>query len=222
MRSDTPGGMTGGATDGLPSGAASGEGSDEPARERILEAAARLFAALGYDGTSTRLIAEAAGLNVATVAYHVGGKRDLYLAVMERAHRAERAALERALADFTPDAAGVHRLVDRYLDFCVERPEIPALWMHRWLSDAADIAHLESRYVRPLLDEIGERVRGAVGDDVDVDFAVATVIWCTHGFGTGGVLDAEGRRRGLDDPRAVARFRAHLHRLVAAMLRLPE
>ncbi|WP_067483971.1 TetR/AcrR family transcriptional regulator [Actinomadura hibisca] len=196
--------------------------TSDTGRDRIIEAATRLFAALGYDGTSTRMIADAAGLNIATVAYHVGGKRDLYLAVMERAHRIERAALEEVLAAFTPDAAGVRALVDRYLDFCVEHPEIPALWTHRWLSDAADIADLEHRYARPLVEQVAAAVAAAAGPDVDVEYAVMTVIWCTHGFGSGGVPGPDGQRRGLADAATTARFRAHLHNLVARLLGLPS
>jgi AcrR family transcriptional regulator len=195
--------------------------SSDTGRERILEAATRLFAALGYDGTSTRMIAEAAGLNVATIAYHVGGKRDLYLAVMERAHLAERTALDEALGQIGDDPEGLLRLVDGYVDFCLEHPEVPALWMHRWLSDAADVAHLEEQYVRPLMALVTGVARRIVGDDVDVDYVVWTVVWCTHGFGCGGVLDADGKRGGLDDPRAVARFRAHMRRTVAAAIGLP-
>ncbi|SPT50616.1 TetR/AcrR family transcriptional regulator [Actinomadura madurae] len=196
--------------------------SSDTGRERILEVATRLFAALGYDGTSTRMIAEAAGLNVATIAYHVGGKRDLYLAVMERAHVAERAALDRALAEITMDREGLLALVDGYVDFCLRRPEVPALWMHRWLSDAADIAHLEEQYVRPLVEIVTGLARKIVADDVDVDFVVWTIVWCTHGFGCGGLLDADGNRLGLDDPSAVARFRAQMRRTVAAAIGLPS
>jgi AcrR family transcriptional regulator len=195
--------------------------SSDSGRERILDAATRLFAALGYDGTSTRMIAEAAGLNVATVAYHAGGKRDLYLAVMERAHLAERAALDAALAEISPDAEGILTLVDRYVDFCLERPEIPALWMHRWLSDAADVAHLEGLYVRPLMENVISVARESVADDVDLEFVFWTVVWCTHGFGCGGILDGDGHRGGLDDPHAVARFRAHMRRKVSAAIGLP-
>ncbi|MFI0353940.1 TetR/AcrR family transcriptional regulator [Actinomadura sp. 9N407] len=196
--------------------------STESGRERIIDVATRLFAALGYDGTSTRMIAEAAGLNIATVAYHAGGKRDLYLAVMERAHLAERDALEEAAAAFTPDPAGVHEMIDRYLDFCVDNPDIPALWMHRWLSDAADVAHLESEYVKPLIDDVCATVRGAVSADVDVEYAVMTIIWCTHGFCRGGVLDAEGQRTGLGSAKEIMRFRAHLHRMIARLLAFPD
>ncbi|MFC4048865.1 TetR/AcrR family transcriptional regulator [Actinomadura syzygii] len=195
--------------------------SSDNGRERILDAATRLFAALGYDGTSTRMIAEAAGLNVATVAYHAGGKRDLYLAVMERAHQAERAALEGALAQVPRDAEGMVALADRYIDFCVEHPEIPALWMHRWLSDASDVAHLEEQYVRPLMDMVVSAARKVVPDGVDIEYVVWTIVWCTHGFGAGGVLDGDGRRRGMNDPRELARFRAHIRRLVATAVGLP-
>lgn len=186
-----------------------------------MEVATRLFAALGYDGTSTRMIAEAAGLNVATIAYHVGGKRDLYLAVMERAHLAERTALDRALAEIPPNREGLLALVDGYVDFCIARPEIPALWMHRWLSDAADIAHLEEQYVRPLIELVTGVARKVVADDVDVDYVVWTIVWCTHGFGCGGLLDAGGNRLGLDDPVAVTRFRTQMRRIVAAAIGLP-
>jgi len=196
--------------------------TNDSGRERIIDVATRLFAELGYDATSTRMIAEAAGLNIATVSYHVGGKRDLYLAVMERAANAEGAALEAAFGEFTPDADGVYRVLDRYLDFCVEHPEIPALWMHRWLSDAADVAHLEDQYVRPMLDMVRKAVGDLVGPEVDVEYAVMTVIWCTHGFGRGGVLNEHGRRVGIDDPKEVARFRAHLRRVVGGLLGLPR
>ncbi|WUI00793.1 TetR/AcrR family transcriptional regulator [Spirillospora sp. NBC_00431] len=195
--------------------------SDTGGRERILDVAGRLFAGLGYDGTSTRMIAEAAGLNVATVAYHVGGKRELYLAVMERAHLTERAALEDALAEIDLDADGLLTLTDRYIDFCVGNPEIPALWMHRWLSDAADVAHLEEQYVRPLTEMIAGAARELVPDEVDIEYVVWTVVWCTHGFLCGGVLDADGQRHGRDDPGELARFRAHMRRLVATAIGLP-
>ncbi|MFA1539919.1 TetR/AcrR family transcriptional regulator [Actinomadura monticuli] len=197
--------------------------SSDSGRERILEAATRLFAALGYDGTSTRMIAEAAGLNVATVAYHVGGKRDLYLAVMERAHEVERSALEKAIAVLSPDPEGLLDLVDAYVDFCVSHPEIPALWMHRWLSDATDVVHLEEQYVRPLMEMVNEAARKAVPDEgIDIEYVIWTVVWSTHGFCCGGVLDADGHRKGRSDQESVGRFRRHMRRTVALAIGVTE
>ncbi|WP_456434363.1 CerR family C-terminal domain-containing protein [Thermosulfuriphilus sp.] len=50
-------------------------------KERLLEAAERLFGEKGYQGVSVREITQAAGCNVAAVNYHFGSKRDLYLEV---------------------------------------------------------------------------------------------------------------------------------------------
>lgn len=61
-----------------------GTNHDRTASEgRILEAAARLFGMLGYNGVSTREIASSAEVNEVTVYRHFPRKRDLYLAVME-------------------------------------------------------------------------------------------------------------------------------------------
>jgi AcrR family transcriptional regulator len=50
------------------------------ARERLLYAALRLFAANGFDRTSVRDIARAAGANVSAVGYYFGDKAGLYRA----------------------------------------------------------------------------------------------------------------------------------------------
>jgi AcrR family transcriptional regulator len=57
-------------------------------RERLLDAAERLFATGGLDAVSVRDITEAAGANTAAIHYHFGSKQDLMAAIVER--RAER------------------------------------------------------------------------------------------------------------------------------------
>ena len=44
-------------------------------RARLLAQALRLFAERGYEGVSTRALAEAAESNVALIAFHFGSKR---------------------------------------------------------------------------------------------------------------------------------------------------
>jgi AcrR family transcriptional regulator len=53
-------------------------------RERILDAAERLFMAHGYDGTSMRQITGDAGVNLAAVNYHFGSKEALMQEVFRR------------------------------------------------------------------------------------------------------------------------------------------
>lgn len=55
----------------------------EDTRRRILETALEAFAADGYDGTSTRRLAERAGVNLPAIQYYFGSKEGLYRAVIE-------------------------------------------------------------------------------------------------------------------------------------------
>ncbi|MEO8907237.1 MAG: TetR/AcrR family transcriptional regulator [Microbacteriaceae bacterium] len=195
-------------------------------RERIVDAATRLFAERGYDATSTRSISDAVGLNLATVAYHVGSKSDLYREVMHQAHTAQRDLLAGALDDLRAAGsteaearAALSRFVDAYLDFCVVHPHIPALWMRRWLSEGADAAELEAEYAQPLAAAASDAVQGVLTRSglamhVDVQLLVWTIVWTCHSFCQSGVIDADGGRHGANDSVMLARFRAHLHVLV--------
>lgn len=62
-----------------------GEGAHERVtRERILDAAERLFAEHGFEGTSIRAVTKEAGANLAAVGYHFGSKAALFEALAER------------------------------------------------------------------------------------------------------------------------------------------
>lgn len=53
-------------------------------RERLLNAAEKLFAARGYEGTSTRAIVAASGDTIGSVNYHFGSKENLFREVIRR------------------------------------------------------------------------------------------------------------------------------------------
>jgi AcrR family transcriptional regulator len=53
-------------------------------RERIVQAAREVLVAHGHAGTSTRAVAEAAGVNLSQVHYHFGGRHGLLMEVFER------------------------------------------------------------------------------------------------------------------------------------------
>ena len=52
-------------------------------RERLVQAGLVLFGRHGFDGVTTRALAEAAGVNLAAIPYHFGGKEGVYAAVAE-------------------------------------------------------------------------------------------------------------------------------------------
>ena len=53
-------------------------------RERLIEAGFGQFSEHGYGGVTTRQLSAAAHANLAAIAYHFGGKKGLYHAVLER------------------------------------------------------------------------------------------------------------------------------------------
>ncbi len=61
------------------------DGNPEETRRDILEAAERAFASAGFAGATTRQVASAASVNVATLHYHFGSKEGLYRAVLREA-----------------------------------------------------------------------------------------------------------------------------------------
>ena len=63
---------------------AGSESRADATRQRILQAAAQLFAEKGYAGTTTRAIAAAAAVNEVTLFRHFGNKRNLLAAVLDQ------------------------------------------------------------------------------------------------------------------------------------------
>ncbi|MFV0491705.1 MAG: CerR family C-terminal domain-containing protein [Pseudorhodobacter sp.] len=76
-------------------------------RADLLAAGLRLFGQFGFAGTSTRMLAAEAGTNVASIAYHFGGKEALRMACGEEVLRriSAVAGLPEELPDLPPDMA---------------------------------------------------------------------------------------------------------------------
>ena len=56
---------------------------NENSKQRILNAATKLFAAQGYEGTSIRQICKEADANICMISYFWGGKQELYNGIIE-------------------------------------------------------------------------------------------------------------------------------------------
>lgn len=96
---------------------------------RIVEAAVQLFSRQGYRGTSTREIAQLAGVNEATLFRYFARKAELFLAAAES--RLTRLKLGRDLQnglamDLAPDIV-IPMLVDFLVNLLAENPELMRL-----------------------------------------------------------------------------------------------
>lgn len=91
--------------------------SSEDRREQILDVAMSLFARQGFEGTTTRQLAESARVNEAIIFRHFPSKEDLYWAIIERKCQTSgrRAMLQQMLAGGGSDLEVFSGIAERIL-----------------------------------------------------------------------------------------------------------
>ena len=145
----------------------------EPARARILQVAAGLFADDGYKATSVRKICEAARVNVAMVNYYFHSKEELHLAAFDYARELARAsaaevAAASAQAQLPPEQQ--LRLAIEALVFDMLRAGHASLFSRlvarELIEPTAAIHKLAERNVRPQHALFTGLLRGVVGPAV--------------------------------------------------------
>ncbi|WP_366658292.1 TetR family transcriptional regulator [Fodinicurvata sp. EGI_FJ10296] len=88
------------------SASAGAEPEKRDAATAILDAAEAIFADRGFDGASTRPIADRAGVNLALIHYYFGNKEKLFNAVFERRSDAINARRRSMIADLHAGGSG--------------------------------------------------------------------------------------------------------------------
>jgi AcrR family transcriptional regulator len=88
----------------------------EASRERLQRAGLQLFARQGFAKTSTRELAEAAGVNVASISYYFGDKAGLYRAVCGAAMGDAPGDAARLADPALPLAAALRRFYEGFLE----------------------------------------------------------------------------------------------------------
>jgi len=106
----------------------------ESMKARILDCARRIFCQYGFHGTTTRMIAQEVGIDISTLHYHWGGKKDLYESVVVDINK----DLRQKLADVEQVIHGLpldERLdisIDLTTDYLFDHPEISNLILFRY------------------------------------------------------------------------------------------
>lgn len=132
-------------------------------RERILDAAERVFAESGYHGTTLRQVAAAAGVQLSLLGYHFPSKLALYVAVFARRQHVneERLRLLREIDDFAaPDA--LDRIVAAFMDPVVALAEEGAWYRRLVLREAADPSSMQRPVIHELFDPMAREFIAAL------------------------------------------------------------
>lgn len=98
----------------------------ESTRDRILDAALRLFAEHSFAGTSLQMIADEMGLTKAAVYHHFHTREHLLSALAEPALTEMRAAIEAASAQRTPNARA-ERMLTEFVDLALRHRKLTAM-----------------------------------------------------------------------------------------------
>ena len=125
-------------------------------RERVLEVAAGEFAAHGFEGASTRRIADRAGIFQAQIGYHIGSKDDLWRATVDFLFSRLRAQLDRAVPsgvdEPVADAVAVFADVIRlHVHHTAKHPELSRVMLMETAEKSPRVNWLLKNHVRPTL-----------------------------------------------------------------------
>jgi AcrR family transcriptional regulator len=103
--------------------AASDDGS-HPRREQLIEVAARVFNAKGYEAASLREICEAAGILPGSMYHHFRSKEDLFATVHAEGFRQLHEAVDRALAGKTDPWKRLEAAIAAHLNELVKHTDV--------------------------------------------------------------------------------------------------
>lgn len=91
-------------------------------RDRILTAASRLFGERGYDGTSTRQIADAVGIKQPSLFHHFASKQAIMEALLDLTYAAPAAVAERLARGAGPAATRLGEYIRWDVDYTLGLP----------------------------------------------------------------------------------------------------
>ena len=138
-------------------------------RKRILDAAQELFAAHGYSGTTTREIAERAGIGKRMLFYYFATKDAMYRAVLERVVSGLVAIHQRVQLD--PGPIGLAEAVEGIVHFAALNRAAITLCLREIMDDGPHLADLVRVHLRPLFaagsQEVARNMQAGVFREAD-------------------------------------------------------
>ena len=196
----------------------------EDIREQLLESALVEFGAKGFDGASTRSIAQRVNAHQPQINYHFASKEALWFAAVDHLFEllgAELADLPLlARVDDPQELASVFaEAIRRFVRFAAAHPQLNRIMVHEGTEDTDRLRWMVDRHVRPLYDAIRvvwERLRDA-GIAAPIDSA--TVHYVIVGAASLPFVNApEARLLTGVEPTDAAWVDAHANGLVATLL----
>jgi TetR/AcrR family transcriptional regulator len=128
-------------------------------RQKLLESALVEFGAKGFDGASTRSIAQRIDAHQPQINYHFASKEALWAAAVDHLFSqlgAELADLSLLVGTDDPVelASAFAEAVQRFVRFAAAHPELNRIMVHEGTEDSDRLRWMVDRHVRPLFDAV--------------------------------------------------------------------
>jgi AcrR family transcriptional regulator len=130
-----------------------------PTRQRLLDAAEKIFADKGFEAASVDEITRKAGANRAAISFHFGGKERLYIEAVKYAHRSCHEGVP--FPEYPVGTPAVERLRG-FIRTVVQRmvaepdPQATQLMMREMIQPTDACVEVVREYIRPMADRLRE------------------------------------------------------------------
>jgi AcrR family transcriptional regulator len=135
-------------------------------KERIIEAATKLFSAQGFSGTSTRELARLADVNETSLFRHFPSKQDLFWAALQSRLEGLRVGkeLQKALSKGGQPEQVLPRLIELLVNISAYEPELLKLLAVAFLELRPGAERIYRRYLTPIYQAIAGYLQQHVED----------------------------------------------------------
>lgn len=132
-------------------------------RRRIMEAALECFAAFGFEGTSTRAIADRASVTHTLVLYHFDTKEQLWISTIDSVLREYGAEMSEHLAKATKvsDTEGLRAFIEQFIRVSAARPQIHRIMTMESNQGTSRMEWVIENFLRQHFEQIRGIIHGA-------------------------------------------------------------
>jgi len=147
------------------------ESLDKPARkqqqrsivtqQKLLDSAIEAFSENGFEGTSTRDIADRAGVHHPLITYHFKNKDQLWRAATNKVFREFNISLVKAMAeipDFDPKAKA-EAFIRTYLHYARSQPAVHRIILQEANCECGRLDWLSENHLKPLFEEVDKALK---------------------------------------------------------------
>lgn len=137
-------------------------------RQKLLEAALEAFSEYGFKGTSTRDIAERAGVHHPLITYHFKNKEELWRAAADRVFSEFTAALidaQRRAASQSPRER-MASMIRTYVRYAAKKPALHKLMLQESSRASGRLDWLVEMHLKPLYESVVEELRPLQEDGI--------------------------------------------------------